>query len=135
MRNFAFVLALLCITSSVNALPEPEVGYGETTFDTHEATEALSLMSDALLSFNQMTNFASEELKNQVDHTGWEVQNIAFNNWSHYVHGTLLQQQLKIATLERQQATSPQDIERTQTNLEAAKSAYQDFINSAVIAD
>lgn len=65
-------------------------------------------------------------MKENVDNTSWEMQNIGFPNWTNYIKGTLLKQNLRIAELERGQASTPDETRKTQNNLEQARKEYED---------
>ncbi|EOY4516357.1 hypothetical protein ACP51X_003452 [Vibrio vulnificus] len=75
------------------------------------------------------------QLKEKVDNTSWEMQNIGFPNWTNYIKGTLLKQNLRIAELEREQASTPDEIRKTQNNLEQARKEYEDFTQRHQVVD
>lgn len=74
-------------------------------------------------------------MKENVDNTSWEMQNIGFPNWTNYIKGTLLKQNLRIAELERGQASTPDETRKTQNNLEQARKEYEDFTQRHQVVD
>ncbi|HFQ5122240.1 TPA: hypothetical protein ACGUVZ_001466 [Vibrio vulnificus] len=70
-----------------------------------------------------------------MDNTSWEMQNFGFPNWTNYIKGTLLKQNLRIAELERGQASTPDETRKTQNNLEQARKEYEDFTQRHQVVD
>lgn len=99
------------------------------------ALEHLDSIKSSLNSYTEMTELADSKLKDKVGNTSWEIQNIGFPNWTNYIQGTLLKQNLKIAELERKLASTPEDILRAQNYLDHAQNDYKDFIQRHQVVD
>ncbi|HDY8066043.1 chromosome partitioning protein ParA [Vibrio vulnificus] len=105
------------------------------TYDHTIALEHLASITSSLDSYRKMTEMVDSQLKEKVDNTSWEMQNIGFPNWTNYIKGTLLKQNLRIAELERGQASTPDETRKTQNNLEQARKEYEDFTQRHQVVD
>lgn len=104
-------------------------------YDHTIALEHLASITSSLDSYRKMTEMVDSQLKEKVDNTSWEMQNIGFPNWTNYIKGTLLKQNLRIAELERGQASTPDETRKTQNNLEQARKEYEDFTQRHQVVD
>lgn len=107
-------------------------------FSLEESRDTLEYIADALTSFRKLTEESPQELTEKVGNTGWDIQNLGFNNWVDTLTGTLLLQQYQIAELRYQmlpENTSIEDQKKAESTLAAAKESYSKFTSNLQVMD
>lgn len=135
MEKTILLFLLLFFSSFTYTAQEKDGIPPSIVYDHTIALEHLASITSSLDSYREMTEMVDSQLKEKVDNTSWEMQNIGFPNWTNYIKGTLLKQNLRIAVLERGQASTPEEIRKTQNNLEQARKEYEDFTQRHQIVD
>ncbi len=135
MEKTVISFFLLFFSSATYAAQEKNDTFPSLVYDYTTALEHLDSIKSSLNSYTEMTELADSKLKEKVGNTSWEIQNIGFPNWTNYVQGTLLKQNLKIAELEREKASTQEDILRAQDYLEHAQKEYENFIQRHQVVD
>ncbi|HAS6395474.1 TPA: chromosome partitioning protein ParA [Vibrio vulnificus] len=134
MKRKLLLIQLFFLSSLVHA-EQGEFISERPTYDHTIALEHLASITSSLDSYREMTEIVDSQLKEKVDNTSWEMQNIGFPNWTNYIKGTLLKQNLRIAELEREQASTPEEIRKRQNNLQQARKEYEDFTQRLQVVD
>ncbi|HDY7908505.1 TPA: chromosome partitioning protein ParA [Vibrio vulnificus] len=134
MKRKLLLIQLLFLSSLAHA-EQGEFIAERPAYDHTIALEHLASITSSLNSYREMTEMVDSQLKEKVDNTSWEMQNIGFPNWTNYIKGTLLKQNLRIAELEREQASTPEEIRKRQNNLEQARKEYEDFTQRHQVVD
>lgn len=134
MKRKSLLVQLFFLSSLAHA-EQAEFIAERPTYDHTIALEHLASITSSLDSYRKMTEMVDSQLKEKVDNTSWKMQNIGFPNWTTYIKGTLLKQNLRIAELEREQASTPDEKRKTQNNLEQARKEYEDFTQRHQVVD
>ncbi|MEZ4599580.1 MAG: hypothetical protein R2940_07305 [Syntrophotaleaceae bacterium] len=155
MLRAIIVCSILAITFPANGAltldsvhpDEPaDTTYNER-FSTRRSLESLEALTSALDSFRKLTKASAGKIPRQtlekIGYTGWEMQNLGFENHVGTVKGTLLKQEYLIKKLTYELAQTkarPEDF--SQEGLSAAKMDYekaekqfQDYWDAFRIAD
>ncbi|HFQ4940017.1 TPA: chromosome partitioning protein ParA [Vibrio vulnificus] len=134
MKRKLLLIQLFFLSSFAHA-EQGEFIAERPAYDHTIALEHLASITSSLNSYREMTEMVDSQLKEKVDNTSWEMQNIGFPNWTNYIKGTLLKQNLRIAELEREQASTPEEIRKRQNNLQQARKEYEDFTQRHQVVD
>ncbi|HAS6261703.1 TPA: chromosome partitioning protein ParA [Vibrio vulnificus] len=134
MKRKLLLIQLFFLSSLAHA-EQGEFIAEHPAYDHTIALEHLASITSSLNSYREMTEMVDSQLKEKVDNTSWEMQNIGFPNWTNYIKGTLLKQNLRIAELEREQASTPEEIRKRQNNLQQARKEYEDFTQRHQVVD
>ncbi|GDY25295.1 hypothetical protein AHAT_11850 [Agarivorans sp. Toyoura001] len=128
------VLFPLLAFASENIEPEDY----SSRFSLEESQASIEYVADALSSFRKLTEKSPKELTEQVDNTGWDIQNLGFINWVDTVTGTLLLQHYQIAELRYQaltESTSMEEKKKAEQAMVTAKEQYQEFTSKLQVMD
>lgn len=155
MSRVIFAVALMLINmpaqSELNLTrshpDEPVEHTYDERFSEESALNALAEVVAALRSFRALTEAAQDALPEEtisgVGYTGWEIQNLGFENWPSSIQGAILKQSFMIKKLtyelvkERVAAgkLTPDHLDEAKISMRHAESAFQEFYNSFGIAD
>jgi hypothetical protein len=147
-----FIL-LICISASAKlnlekVNPDEPVDYTlNERLSFENSLIRLKQVDSALDSFRKLTdaskNTMSKEELNATGNTGWEIQNLGFENWTNAIEGTLYKQEYLIKKINYDFALKKftlkeideKELLNAENELKQAEKNFQDWWDSFSIAD
>ena len=130
----SLILSVCCVAVAENS----DINFNTSKAELQTAQENIVYISDALQSFRKLTEISDEEKKAKIKNTTWDIQNLGFINWTNSVKGTLLKQELEIATLKLNalnNSNSADQYSKAQKRVKAAKNNLGNFLSKTIVIE
>jgi hypothetical protein len=115
-----------------------DINFEVSKAELQTAQENIIYISDALQSFRKLTEISDERNKSKVDNTAWDIQNLGFVNWTNSVKGSLLKQELEIATLKLNSLNNSNPAvqhSKAEKRVKVAKENFETFLSESIVME
>ena len=132
------VISLLLSVCYTGIAHGDDINFEVSKAELQTAQENIIYISDALQSFRKLTEISDERNKSKVDNTAWDIQNLGFVNWTNSVKGTLLKQELEIATLKLNSlnnSNSAVQHSKAEKRVKVAKENFETFLSESIVME